>query len=333
MTSRLKITAHPPNLLDVGELLSFWNTAQPDDLHATARLFEWWQGGCATGEAMGAVLQLRRGDLLVGAGLVSRLTQPDASVADGPIGWVDAMALAPGPKRSADRTRLLRAAHEQLRSWGCRAAVAGGGPLSLARGGPELDRAGAFSRDALAEPIAPVLYDMTADVARYHPPAELPPLAGVVRPAQPRDRDEIEALIARPLLAHSAGVEASAAHLFTIRRILESGRLADLMLLRTYDGVTGLTQLAFADSVWPVELVYPWSLPRPWAALPALFTRPATPDSAVLALLDSALRRLHNNGVNSCVAPGIHRTALYERAGFVRGRSWRPYSIRLKPAA
>jgi hypothetical protein len=177
--------------------------------------------------------------------------------------------------------------------------------------------------------------DLRADVARYTPPADADELAGVVRPAQRRDADNVVDLLNNAAQLRLNGAAIRPAFAFAVLRpLLEEGRIADLMLLWTTNGVQGVAQLVFPDSAVPVELGYPYDLPRPWALLRALLvpTSPAgaAPDAAQNMLLDACLRRLHNTGINSCVAPGVAVDTPYARFGFRPYRRWLPL---VKPLA
>jgi len=339
MTQLSQITSVSPSLLDAEELLTFWNAAQPDDLATSSRLFAWWQSAhngipaLQQWHAEGSALLLRRDSQLLGAALVSApLLHGEATEAEPPsrLGRLDGIAVPAGRYRSTHRAKLIAAAEEWLRAAGATAITLGGGPFSLFRGMPGDPRTARALRDlGYTDGAATPIHDLAVDVARYKPPADEVPLAAVARPAQPGDRAEVEALLKTTLQVASTGDSAQPGDLWSIHQLLAQGRISDLMLLWTADGLAGIAQIAFADSTWPVELCYPWTLPRPWAALPLVMIRHDQPDAACLALIGSSLRRLHNTGVNSCVAPGIARTSLYEGAGFALLRSWEPFVKRL----
>lgn len=324
-SSALQLLA--PAQIDGAVLLAFWNQTQPDELALAARALRWWIDAPALTRS---ALTLRRGGDLLGAALLSAPAAPDAAhVAHdaAPVGeragWFDGLVVAGGRTRSVWRRRLLAGGEAWLRDQGCRAVALGGGPAGLVRGLQPNPSVGRFVR-RLGYLETGLAHDMALDVARRPGAGDLQAPAGVVRPAQPRDRDEVEALLLRPLL-DAPGSAAAAGTVASLRRLLAAGRLSDLMLLWTDRGLVGMVQVAFADSLWPVELAYPWTLARPWAALPALVVESAQPPGAFALLIDAALRRLLNNGVNSCVAPGVVWTAPWLQAGFHIERSWQRY--------
>jgi hypothetical protein len=333
MSPRSQLVSVAPAQLDAEELLAFWNAAQPEELPASSRLLEWWVDAHGA-EGTGLVMQLRSEGELRAVSLLTRGSpvQPDAN--GGPVripfGWVDGLVAPVGRYRNERRARLLAAAEMWLRQGGAGAIQLGGGPFSLCRGALPDERTAHFLLgQGYVEGSNTHLNDLALDVARYIPPADAAALPGLVRPAQPRDRDEIEALLAAPLVMGATGESASDAHRAALRLLLNEGRVSDLMVLWTDDGAMGVAQLAFSDSLWPLELTYPWTLPRPWSALPLLALREGQSDAALVALLDGSMRRLHNNGVNSCVAPGILRSAPYEQTGFAPYRAWRAFVKRL----
>ena len=74
------------------------------------------------------------------------------------------------------------------------------------------------------------------------------------------------------------------------------------MLLWTEQGVESCCALTFGDSWRPLERFYPYALPRPWGQLGSVGVSAGCRGRGYgIALLDAALRRLHNNGVNGCV--------------------------------
>jgi hypothetical protein len=152
-----------------------------------------------------------------------------------------------------------------------------------------------------------------------------------VRPPHPRDRDDVDALLAHPAALWNAALdtEADAPSLLLIDDTLLNGRFADLMLLWSARGLEGLSILIFPDSATPLDLAYPYSLPRGWSALGPVLVRTGATDGAAGMLLDASLRRLHNNGANSCVALGVRTRALYADYRFQALRTWSLFVKRL----
>lgn len=314
-----KSIAHEPASLDDATLASLWNQAYPDDLALSARLMAWCREA-APGRSVTVRVYERAG---APAAFVVAST-----LSGQPTGWVDALAV-PLP-RAGRRVRLplLAAAEAWLQAQGCTSIRLGGGPWSLLRGVPAPVRRQRLLLEAgYKSTLAGTLNDMAIELARYTPLAAAQDIAGVVQPAQPRDVENIVALLAQPdrLLAAADEDVPQADQLVHLRRLLESGRLGDLMLLWTAHGLQGIGQIIFPDSDVPVDRSFPWTLPRPWSALGPVLTHADAFVWGSAALVDGALRRLHNNGINSCVAPAITRTTTWQEYGFHDYRRWQPF--------
>jgi hypothetical protein len=242
-------------------------------------------------------------------------------------GWIDALAVA-GSDRAHGRAGLLDACERWLRAQGCAAAEVGGGPRSLLRGAPSDARLSRFWADlGYAEGDAGDREDLALDVARYTPPTDLEELAGVARPATPGNGDEIAALLADPAQLRLTGCcDAPRAALAPLPA---QGRLSDVMLLWTPDGMQGIAQIIFRDSATPVEVAYPYDLAQPWAALGLVAVASTLPEAAEQHLIDACIRRMHNNGVNSGVALGIVQSVPMYRFGFRQYRRWLARAKRL----
>jgi hypothetical protein len=260
-----------------------------------------------------------RGRQLNGYAIVSKL---GAS----PIGVVDALVPAQRGARESS-LRLVEGAQQWLREQGATAIQFGGGAYSLLRGIPAV---GTRPLDGwTGGATRPVHdggeFDLALDVSRYTPPNDIASVAGVVQPAQPRDLDELETFFGAPafLQVGATSHTATSDELALAHEIAFGGRVSDLMLLFTARGVEGLCHLIFADSAVPIDLAYPYTLPKPWGALGLLAASERLGNGGMEALLDAAIRRLHNNGINSCVAMGVSAPGLYERFGFVQHRQWR----------
>lgn len=312
--AELQIRAESPATLDALTLADLWNHSATDDMPTSARLIS-WATDAQPPRSVSVWLASQNGQP-VGFAAASH-------VGDCGVGWVDALAVPARANRAAVRTTLLADAVEWLQAAGCATLQVGGGPRSLMRGALDgSPRADFFVRRGFV--AAGSVTDMAADLARYTPPPDATPFAGVVRPPHPRDRDNVDALLAEPsaLVNVAMGAKVDAAVLLLVNDMLRSGRFADLMLLWSARGLEGLSVLIFADSAMPIELAYPWSLPRPWAALGPVLLRGDAGAGASALLLDASLRRLHNNGGNSCVAMGVRERALYATYTFKPLRNW-----------
>lgn len=327
MIQSLQISERAPQTLDAEAVASLWNDAYPDDLAISPRLLA-WSLQPLPGRSL-TVHLAERGGKAVGFA-VSSLLQGVSG------GWVDALAVALPRSGRTIRLPLLAAAEGWLRGQGCASVIIGGGPWSLLRGIPAPLRRqrlliGAGYRSSSAAPLC----DMAINLPRYAPPASLQEGPGVVRPAQPGDVDNVLALLADTQALRSAHDDSipGTADLLHVRSLLEGGRLSDLMLLWTQHGVEGLCHVVFPDSALPVERSYPYQLPRPWSALGSMVVREKALEWCAASLVDGSLRRLHNNGVNSCLVPGVTRTAVFEEYGFRIHRRWQRFSKSLTATA
>jgi GNAT superfamily N-acetyltransferase/predicted N-acetyltransferase YhbS len=323
MTSQNEIRTVAPHALDAQPLAALWNAAYGDDLAVSASTLEW--ATQVTSRRQATAIVALSGGAPAGFLLASTLAGVD-------LGWIDGLATRKGRGQSRLRSALMDRAQEWLLEQGCTICVLGGGARSLFRG--SLPQPGAtralqslgFGFSTLGE-----VADMVVDVARYRQPDNLAQPVGVVRTATPRDREEILALLDSPTLYSAAsGDTASAAEIDPLRELCEpAGRLADLMLLWTAHGLQGACQVVFSDSAFPIEISYPYSLPRQWSMLRSVVVAQALAEDGPALLMDATLRRLHNNGANSCVAPGIAATHDYAHFGFRPYRRWRPMTKRL----
>lgn len=311
MSPKTQFMQEAPHALDAAAVASLWNAANPSALAIGPAAAAWCLEESG-GRAVSAVSAMRSGEL---AGFAVASAVPGY-----PIGWIDALATGDGD-RSLVRSGLLETCERWLGAQGCTAAAVGGGPRSLLRGALAAARLSRFWADYGYRPgDGGDREDLALDVARYTPPADLPELAGVARPATPRDADEVAALLAEPAqLRLMCGPEAPAAALAPLPA---QGRLSDLMLLWTPAGMAGLAQIIFRDSATPIDLAYPYDLPQSWAALGMLAVARTQPAAAEQHLIDASIRRMHNNGVNSCVALGVEETEHFAAFGFRPHRRW-----------
>ncbi len=315
MAQTVSLDALQPKQIDATELLSFWNQAQPDEFAITARLLERWLYA-EPWRGTHTMLALRQAGALVGVALTS--TPPDYPP-DG-MGLIDGLVVAPGASRSALRRRLLAATEESLRGQGCQSLQWGNSAYGLVRGVP-YDRRTSDALQRLGYIDAGRVYDMVADVTRYRRMDDVDSPRGVVRAMQWRERTAIGELLAGPMVAAS-GEKLDGNNMLPIDHTLEAEQLSDFMLLWTDRGVKGMALVAFSDANWPLELTYPYTLPRPWGALPMVLVAQGEPPGAFTLLIDAALRRFFDNGVKSCVAPGVLTTAPFTQARFKVFRTW-----------
>jgi GNAT superfamily N-acetyltransferase len=236
-------------------------------------------------------------------------------------GWIDAIAVAPAAQRQGLGSRLLQGAEHWLRGHGRTRITVGASLRPFAPGVPaELDTTPFFVRhgytdlDAAGEPV--VTYDMAADLSHYRPPASLRELPATARPAQRGQEADLLAFLA----AEFPGRWHYEAENFLHQ---DGGRIGDYMLLWTECGIQGSCLLTFPDSVRPMERFYPYSLPKPWGQAGSIGVSASLRGQGYGSLLlDAALRRLHNNGVNGCVIDWTGLLDFYSRFGFTPLRAY-----------
>ncbi len=225
------------------------------------------------------------------------------------IGSISALAVLPEAQHQGFGTSLLSYAEVLLARAGCTEIRLGDAARLLLLGVPEEAELQHFFQQRGYHPIgqdafATSTIDHSLNIDTYQSPQSLKEVPAAVRPAQPGQQTVILQLLdSCPTSTHTP----------TLRKFVENGkRLSDLMLVWREDGLEGLCHLVFEDSPMPIELAFPYRLPRPWAFVPALLVRSTCSPDFAATLLDASLRRLHNNGVNSAVFAPFEPSAWVE---------------------
>ncbi len=242
-------------------------------------------------------------------------------IASAAQGWIDALVVAPAAQHQGLGRRLLTTAEGWLHQHGRTSITVGANLRPFAPGVPaELAAASFFVRhgytelDAAGEPE--IVYDLAADLATYTPPPTLREVAAAARPAQHGQEEQLLAFLA----AEFPGRWHYEAEQFLQQ---DGGRISDYMLLWTDAGVQGACLLTFPDSVRPLERYFPYSLPKPWGQAGSIGVSAALRGHGCGSyLLDAALRRLHDNGINGCVIDWTTLLTFYARFGFAPLRSY-----------
>lgn len=306
------IPLDPANPVHVRALVEIWNGAF-DDQHAISERLAAFNLRPSPGVTQRGWLAV--GDNWAQGAVVASFLDGYPQVAGPTVGWIDALVVAPAAQRAGLGSRLLATAERWLAEHGRTYLCMGAGLRPFAPGAPvdmELGhffvRHGYTELDTAGEPQ--ITYDLAANLAHYRPPADLRQLPAAARPAQ---RGQ-EALLLGFLAAEFPGRWHYEAEQFLH---YDEGRISDYMLLWTERGVQGACLLTFPDSVRPLERYFPYGLPKPWGQAGSIGVSAALRGQGYGSLLlDAALRRLHDNGVNGCVIDWTDLLAFYGRFGF-----------------
>jgi GNAT superfamily N-acetyltransferase len=239
----------------------------------------------------------------------------DPLVAPPTRGYIDAIAVDPSHQKQGIGARLISTAEQWLVAQNCRQLVLGSSLHHLVPGLPDSTGSLDFFLQRDFQHLSPdgvtpaAVWDLSADLASYTPPATMHEVAGAVRPAQQHDLAAFLKFMEREFPGRWHYKVATFSH--------ERQRLSDYMLLWTERGVDGFCQLCFEDSQRPMELYYPYRLPRPWGQLgPIGVSADLRGQGFGSALLDASLRRLHNNGINGCLIDWTEHLDFYAKFGF-----------------
>ena len=198
----------------------------------------------------------------------------------------------------------------------CRRVQVGAGLHPFAPGLPSTLESDAFFH-RLGYETTQCVWDLSANLATYEPPATVREVPGAVRPAQPTDAEALGSFLAREFPGRWS---------FAFQEAYRTPdyRLSDYMVLWTERGIDGFCRLSFEDSQQPIERYYPYTLPRPWGQLgPIGVSADRRGQGFGAALVDAGLRRLHNNGVNGCVIDWTTIVDFYGKFGFAPYREYR----------
>ena len=223
-------------------------------------------------------------------------------------GWIDAIAVTPAAQGQGIGSTLLTWAEGWLQAQGCTRIRLGGSLRPFAPGIPTATGAEAFfARRGYIESATD--YDMAANLATYTRPASVREVDAAARPAQRGQEEQLLGFLLREFPGRWR-YEAE-------EYLATGGRISDFMLLWTARGVDGCCRMTFEDSAWPMERFYPYRLPRPWGQVGSIgISADCRGKGYGAALLDAALRRLHNNGVNGCVIDWTGLVEFYGKFGF-----------------
>ncbi len=291
-----------------------WNRAMGDTFAISSRVFA-WQKQLSTNTDRQLWLA-KQDDTAIGF-MLSSLAPATNSV------HIDALAVVPEAQRQGVGRHLIDqlCAITKSAQAAFRSLQVGGGAESLLAGVPTASDSVDFFAHYGFRPQGTAIETRTINVATYQPPAARKELPAAVRPAQVGQQRELSSFLhSQPTPGH--------AHL---ERALHHGRrLSDLMVLWTEAGIRGICQLGFEDSPLPIELSFPYPLPRPWAQIGTIALHPELGDEYLALLLDASLRRLHNTGVNSAVITTELPPPIHEQFALEAYHSFHPMHMQLK---
>ncbi len=284
-----------------------WNNAAGDDLAISNRVWTWLEQFSDDTKTLWLAQQ---GSSPVGF-LLSSQDRANSAVR------LDGLAVLPSAQRQGIGRSLIDALQTSLITLKTetKSLHVGGGPCSLLDGAPLdtgvrhfFERCGFFAEGA-------VMKHGTLAVATYQPPATLLEIPAAIHPAQAGQKTEILNF----LVNHPQPITER------LLRFVQTGRrISDLMLLWTENGMGGICQLGFEDSPLPIELSFPYRLPRPWAQIGKIFLSDAIGDEYQSAMIDASLRRLHNTGVNSALFTAPIPQSIREQFAIQQYQSFQP---------
>lgn len=237
-------------------------------------------------------------------------------------GWITAIATLPECQNQGIASTLMDWAEEWLLDRDCQTALLGGNIRPFTPGLPvELETALFFAKRGYQSQGR--FWDMSANLAHYVPPETVRDTNCIVRPAQRGDEAPLLDFLSREFPKRW---KAQFEHFLD-----DNGRLSDYMVLWTERGVDGFCQLTFEDSMRTVERFFPYQLPRPWGQFGSVgVSLDQRGKGFGAALIDSGLRRLHNNGVNGCIIDWTVLLDLYAKFGFETYREYQTMSKALE---
>lgn len=256
----------------------------------------------------------------VGAVIIDARANPLDGEVD--VGYISLLAVLPETGRQGVGQMLLEWAEEQLQVAGCKVIQLGGNEHSFVPGLPtELATEQFFTQRGYVQNAT--VTDMAANLAGYQPPPTVREVDAAIRTAQTSNIGDIQAFVQREFPEQSTQVEQILQDLQTPGR---AERISDYMILWTERGIDGICRLNFEDSYRPIELCYPYQLPRPWGEVGSFgISKNIRGQGFGAALIDASLRRLHNNGVNGCIINATTDVDLYAKFGFTPSREYGIY--------
>ena len=243
--------------------------------------------------------------------------------ADGALpdrGWISLLAVHPASQRRGVGRALLRQAEGYLRARGRRRAVLGGDPDHFLPGIPLSAGALAFFASC-GYRLAGDAYDLRRSLAGYETPAAVAAATAahpdvVIRPLGTGEAPRLLAFLDEAFPGRWR---------YTVGRFLDSGgSIGDIMGVVERGGVAGFAHLFHPASRW-IGPSIAWAARttgRAGGLGPMGLARALRGRGLGLALLDRAVRRLADLGIEEVVVDWTDLLAFYGRLGF---SPWRQY--------
>jgi GNAT superfamily N-acetyltransferase len=309
------------NAAHIQSIVELWNRTCGTDLAISPR-FAAYNLRAPSGGDQNTCFAVENGKAV---GFVSASFLNDPLITGEATGWIDAIAVEPEAQRQGIGSALLQWAAAWHATKHATMIRIGASLRPFVPGVPEqLQSVGFFQRHGfgLTPEHNAQEWDLAANLAHYKTPRTVREIDAIVRPAQPADREAMLEFFGREF----PGRWRYEFEQYTA----EGGRISDYMVLWTERGVDGCAVLTFEDSVHPIERFYPYRLPRPWGQLGSIgVSEDRRGRGYGSALIDAALRRLHNNSVNGCVIDWTDLVDFYAKFGFHRYRAYHLLSKKL----
>ncbi|MBK8049593.1 MAG: GNAT family N-acetyltransferase [Anaerolineales bacterium] len=305
------------NHLHLRAIAQLWNASFGQDMSVSERLVEYNTRPLPHAEQAGRFVVH---DGMPVAFVLTSMVHDEPELNSASEGWVDALAVDPAHRNTNFGSTLLEWAENWLCAHGAEFARLGAGLRPFAPGiATSLGLTDFFMHRGYS--VEYTTCDVAANLAHYATPPCVREVPAAVRPAQPGQE---------PLILDFLRREFCGRWRYDAEALFAAGeRLSDFMLLWTEHGVQGCCLVTFEDSLRPIERYFPYRLPRPWGHVGSIGVAESRRGQGMGAyLLDAALRRLHDNGVNGCVIDWTMLLDFYGKFGFT---PYREYQCLLKP--
>jgi GNAT superfamily N-acetyltransferase len=288
--------------------VGIWNAACGPDLAITPRGMEY-----NTRPSLGIV---RSGRIALAEGKPVGFILSDATVDPSrPEAWVDALAVLPAYQKKGLGKALLDWAEVHARAHAAPRLVLGASRRWFAPGLPtQLQNRAAFEKCGFL--FSPELaWDLGCSLKNYRSPTRIQQIEGDAHPLRPDELDDFLGLMKRDFaMGWDLDVE---------EYLGDGGPLEDLIVLYTAHGLDAFCWITHPGSFRPLDRFFPHGLARPWGQLGMVGVAEARRGLGLsLKLMDGALHRLIELGVDGCIIDWTGYLDLYAKLGFRPHRSY-----------